>query len=559
MSVTETWSRFEREVLEPGNCLHCGACVGLAPDLLRFEETARGPLPRWWGVEPSPPRSPSPNPREARPPGEGEAQTREVDFSGAGRGNEGEREALPSGGEGKAQAAAEASRAGASLSRKVGFSGAGRGIEGEGRLDLAWAICPGRGIPYPELFDFLGRTPDNWLLGPFRKMWIGHAGDEAIRRRGASGGVISSVLIHLLATGRIDGAVVLRQGAVTPDAATPVIARTREEVLAAAQSVYAVTPMLSILPEMAAFPGRLAFVGLPEQVAALRMLQAAGDPAAEKVVFVAGPYTGTNMYHGAVRAFLRGHGVGDEVAIAKLEWRAGEWPGYLRVETADGRVYSAHKFYYNYLIPFFISRNCQIIPDFTNEATDLSVGDAWAPELESAGGGHSVVVARSAEAEALLGEMHAEGRLALRAIDWQTAAAMHGHMIDFKKRGAFLRLDAQARRGVPIPDYGYRPEAIDNGRRIVETVISGSFRFGRQGWARSLVARLPLGIVGPAFNALRKGWKSISKPTKRKGLAEVAFSFHRNPGRWAEIAGRAGCLEGSEGMETAARAGTEAP
>ena len=47
MSGPPLWNRFEREVIEPGNCLHCGACVGLAPQLLRFEETSRGPLPVW--------------------------------------------------------------------------------------------------------------------------------------------------------------------------------------------------------------------------------------------------------------------------------------------------------------------------------------------------------------------------------------------------------------------------------------------------------------------------------------------------------------------------------
>ncbi len=455
----QLWKRFEREVVEPGNCLHCGACVGLAPGALRFEETPRGPLPRLVDPESS-----------------------------------------------------------------LGTD-----------LSLAWAVCPGRGIPYPELFDHLGRPPESWLIGPFERIWIGHAKDESIRRRGASGGVISATLIHLLETGRIDGAVVCRQGVPTPEVASPVIARSRDEVLAAAQSVYAVTPMLAMLPEMAKFEGKLAFVGLPEQVAALRMLQAAGDPAALKVVFVAGPYVGTNMYRGAVRAFLRGHGVRDDVPISRLEWRAGEWPGHLRVETADGRVFSAQKFYYNYLIPFFISRNCQIIPDFTNEATDLSVGDAWSPELETAGGGHSVVIARSTAAAEVLDEMAGAGRLALQPIDWRRAATMHGHMIDFKKRGAFLRLDAQARRGRPVPDYGYRPAAIVRERRVVESVISGSFRFGRQGWARWLVSRLPLGLVGPAFNALRKGWKSISKPTKRKGLASVDFTFRRNPERWSEI------------------------
>ncbi len=469
MSAAPVWERFRREVIDPGNCMHCGACVGLAPELLEFTETDRGPLPR---------------PRRALGAADDEA------------------------------------------------------------LRLAWAVCPGRGVPYPELFSFLGYPVDGpaRLLGPHLKLWTGHAAEPEVRRRGASGGVISRVLIHLLESGAVQGAVVLRQGARGPEAAAPVIATTREEVLAAAQSVYAVTPVLDLLPAMAVFPGRLAFVGLPEQVAALRLLQAAGHPAVRKVDFVLGPYVGTNMYRGAVRAFLRAQGIPDEVPITRLEWRAGEWPGHLRVETADGRVLTAQKFYYNYLIPFYASRNCQITPDFANEATDLSVGDAWSPELEAAGGGWSVVVGRSARAVALVEEMAARGLLVLEPLAFERAAAMHGHMIDFKKRGTFVRLDAQRRRGLPVPEYGYRPASVPRDRRLVEGVIRAAFAVGRRRWARRLVEALPLGVVGPAFNALRKGWKQASKPTKRKGLAEVEFVVTPQPERWREVlsAGREG-------------------
>lgn len=460
MSV-DYWSLFQQTVIEPGNCTHCGACVGLCPDLLEFRETSRGPLPH--------------------------------------------------------------------LSRPLTAAD-------ESPLSLAWAVCSGRGVPYPDLFKAMrGALPHNWLTGPYRQLFTGYAANPAIRRRGASGGVISRILIHLLETGQIEGAVVLKQGLKRPDKAAPLIAKNREEVLAAAQSVYAVTPTLTLLPAMEAFVGRLAFVGLPEQVAALRMLQAAGHPAAQKVVFVAGPYTGTNMYFGAVRAFLRSQGVADKVAITSLQWRAGEWPGYLQVDVEDGRVFKAEKFYYNYLIPFYISRNCQITPDFTNELTDISVGDAWSPKFESSGGGHSVIVARSQLAETVLADMQAADELTLTSVDVNQALSMHGHMLDFKKRGTYIRLAWQQRQGRPIPEFGYHPETMPFSRRLVELVISGSFAIGRFSLARWLIARLPLGLVGPAFNTLRKTWKGLSKPTKRKGLGEARFVLTDVGDRWQEI------------------------
>jgi len=454
------WERFQSEVIKPGNCTHCGACVGLHPDLLKFQETDRGPLPQLAC-----------------------ALTPEIDQG----------------------------------------------------LALAWAVCPGRGVPYPDLFAALDYKPENWLVGAYRRVFTGFATETAIRQRGASGGVISRVLIHLLESGQVEGAVVLRQGLKHPETATPTIATNREQVLAAAQSVYAVTPVLTVLPEIAAFPGRLAFVGLPEQVAALRMLQVAGHPAAQKVEFVLGPYTGTNMYAGAVRAFLRARGVSEQMPIRSLQWRAGEWPGYLRIETADGQVFKAEKFYYNYLIPFYISRNCQITPDFSNELTDLSVGDAWSPKFERARGGHSVILVRSPKAQQVIEQMTQAGELALEEIPINQALAMHGHMLDFKKRGTFIRLEAQQQRGQPVPTFGYRPASITAARRAVEGVISGSFAIGRQPWARWLIAKLPLEIVGPVFNTLRKTWKGLSKPTKRKGLGEAQFVISRNSARFQEL------------------------
>src|SRR3989304_4162969 len=402
-------------------------------------------------------------------------------------------------------------------------------------LELAWAVCSGRGAPYPELFEYLNYNPDNWLIGPYSQLFTGFATDPAIRNRCASGGVISQVLIHLLESGQLEGAVVLCHGLHSPELAAPVIATNRQQVLAAAQSIYAVTPLLTILPDIAVFQGRLAFVGLPEQVVTLRMLQVAGHPAAQKVVFVAGPFTGTNMYFGAVRAFLRAKGVPDHIAITSLQWRAGEWPGYLQVEISDGRIFKVKKFNYNYLIPFYISRNCQITPDFTNDLTDLSVGDAWSPKFEKAGGGHSVIIVRSKKAQETLKDLQKSGDLALESISFDQVLAMHSHMLDFKKRGAFIRLEAQRKRGLPVPDFGYKPEHIPQGRRLAEMIISSCFALGRRHWARWFVSKLPLEFIGPIFDIIRKTWKTLSKPTKRRGLGDTTFIVTLNDSRWQEL------------------------
>lgn len=404
---------------------------------------------------------------------------------------------------------------------------------------LAYDACPGKGIHYPAANQALfGRLPENWLLGYYRNLYVGYAATPHIRRRGASGGVITQILIYLLQRGLVDGAVVLQQGQPRPWLAQPIIARTPDEIIAASQSVYAPAPVNTILPQMEAFGGRLAYVGLPDQVAALRHLQQAGHKGAGRVDYVLGPYVGTAMYLGAIDSYLRSNGVRSREEIASLRYREGEWPGYLQICLRDGRVLRAKKFYYNYLIPFYITQASLQAVDFSNELTDISVGDAWHPRYEVRGEGYSVVVSRSERASALLQQMVHEGLLELEQIAEKEALGMHGHMIDFKKRGAFIRNDWRRRSGRPAPSYGYRPQQVPFSRKVVEFVIVFLFATCRTQLARRLVQWLPLRFIGPIFDMLRRAWKAASKPVKRQGLRSVTFVVPATPGNSTDAAVR---------------------
>jgi coenzyme F420 hydrogenase subunit beta len=229
------------------------------------------------------------------------------------------------------------------------------------------------------------------------------------------------------------------------------------------------------------------------------------------------------MYQCSVESFLRSHGVKSINEVTELKYREGEWPGYLQIKLQDGRVLKAEKFYYNYLIPFYITRSSLLAVDFTNELTDISVGDAWHPQYEAMGEGFSVVVARSPQAVALLADMHTAHVVTLEEISLAQTLNMHGHMIDFKKRGTFIRLNWRQKMGKRRPYFGYQPSHMPLSRQLVELVISGIFGLCGTRLARKLVEFMPIGLIGPLFNTLRQSWKNLSKPTKRKGLANVDF------------------------------------
>jgi len=204
--------------------------------------------------------------------------------------------------------------------------------------------------------------------------------------------------------------------------------------------------------------------------------------------------------------------------IRKLYFRYGEWPGKMRVELDDGRAVELPKFHANYLIPFHILKNSLLCTDFTNEYTDVSGGDAWAPVYEERGKGFSMVISRSLAGEKILREMAEAGRLDLLPIAEHEAIDMHSHGYDLKKRGAFIRMKYRSWLGLPNPDYGYSLKGFSTSRYLMEIVIDALFLILGTPFSRWFAERIPPSTIGKVFEKARKLWKKSTHNIKREEL-----------------------------------------
>jgi len=296
------------------------------------------------------------------------------------------------------------------------------------------------------------------------------------------------------------------------------IATSRDQILKAAQSKYIITSVNEILPEMEAFQGRLAYVGLPGQVQSIRKLLALDHPSVKNIRYIFGPFYGNTLHFSSVRSFLRSYGEKDYQNIRKLYFRYGEWPGNMRVEMVSGRIIELPKFHANYLIPFHILKNSLLCTDLSNEFTDISGGDAWAPTYEERGKGFSMVLARSVAGEDILKKMLAAGWITLHDIDVNEAITMHSHGYDLKKRGSFIRIRFRKMIGLPVPDYGYTLKGFALSRYLMELVILSLFLALGTGPARFLVERVPPALIGRLFEHTRKAWKKSTHKIKRNNL-----------------------------------------
>ena len=386
--------------------------------------------------------------------------------------------------------------------------------------DRLWTACSGKDFNFPEYNDFFYKEAAHFheYIGSYQNIYIGYSEDKHIRLNSASGGIISAILIYLLEKREIDGVVTLRMSHQKPWLSEPFIATTRQEILEAAQSKYTISSVNEILPEVEKFTGKLAYVGIPPQVQSIRKLQKINDPAVKNIKYIFGPFYGNTLYFSSVKSFLKTYGEKDFRKVKKLYFRYGEWPGNMRIEMESGRVIELKKFHANYLIPFHVLKNSLYCTDFTNEFTDISGGDAWAPVYEDRGKGFSMIITRTKKGQQILDEMVKDGWLSADLIAEDEAIKMHSHGYDFKKRGSFIRIKFRKLTGKNIPNYGYKINGFGASRYIMEMVISSLFILLSTGLARWSVEQFPPGFIGKLFEKARTAWKNSTKKIKQEKL-----------------------------------------
>ncbi|MHC4519231.1 MAG: coenzyme F420 hydrogenase/dehydrogenase beta subunit N-terminal domain-containing protein, partial [Planctomycetota bacterium] len=139
------------------------------------------------------------------------------------------------------------------------------------RCGLCLDVCPGRGVDFEAFTSTLmGDIPENVALGKYLGSYVGHAIDKDIRYRGASGGLVTALLVNALERGSIDGALVTRMRPAQPLEPKPFIARTKEEIILAARSKYCPVPAGVAVSKIFASKGRFAVVGLPCHIQGIR-------------------------------------------------------------------------------------------------------------------------------------------------------------------------------------------------------------------------------------------------------------------------------------------------
>ena len=315
-------------------------------------------------------------------------------------------------------------------------------------------VCPGAEIDMDLLNrQVFGTLPENYWAGNTRQAYLGYSPNDTLKKTSASGGIVSSLIIHAIETGMIQGAYLLTPQQGSPFELKAVLATDKEAVLKSAGSFYWPAPIGQCLREIRQAEGKFAFVGLPCEIQALRKAQAINKGLQDKIAFTIGLYCGGRPTIQGQRFTFSLYGV-DLADVDKIKYREPEWPGHLKITLKNGE--EAH-FYkpdqlQGYAMHLFSHPRCILCHDATSDLADISTGDAhWLEDVRKPEE-KSIIVARTKAGLDLLESAREADKVILREVGVDKFVYSQRRPITHKKLALRARLKIADRLfGMQIP------------------------------------------------------------------------------------------------------------
>lgn len=378
---------------------------------------------------------------------------------------------------------------------------------------LCLECCSGCSLDFEKLnSEVFGKQPDDFTIGNFLECYLGHSADYEIRRNSSSGGIVSHLLIFALEKGLIDGALVVRMNEKKPLEPLPFIARTGKEIVSASKSKYCPVALNVALKEILAEDGKYAVVGLPCHIHGIRKAESNIKGLKEKIVLHIGLFCSHTVNFFGTDLLLRKFGVKQE-QLDRIDYRGFGWPGFMFIRLKDGSsllipyVGGWNAYWPIFSSFFFTPMRCLMCPDEANELADISVGDAWLPELKEERNGESVIVARTREGEKILNIAASSGAIFLKPVECEKVKHSQAEPLRFKKDDLGVRLALIKSSRMKIPDI--------NGEKVSSFSISSFARnlfvlFNMQASENKFLRRFMIFVPFPIFRLYYGVYKFLS-------------------------------------------------
>ena len=317
-------------------------------------------------------------------------------------------------------------------------------------------ICPGISPLSLEYFLEENQNSNN-LIGRYISCYFGHTTDFNIRYDSSSGGIATSLICHLLENKLIDGAILTKMDSDNPLRAESFIARTTADVITSKGSKYCPTSPVKVIKQIrnSKSEEKFAFVGLPCHINAIRKLQKKYPWIKEKIVLSIGIFCSHGVTEdGTINLFRKFDINSDE--ISSLRYRGHGWPGGISINYKNScEVFIPLREYWVPLFSayFFTPPRCLTCSDLTAELADISLGDAWLPEIEkNDNAGTSIIITRSEIGEQIINSMEQKNEVRIINSNVEKIIRSQKGIINRKKINIIPRINILKFFGIPIPN-----------------------------------------------------------------------------------------------------------
>ncbi len=231
----------------------------------------------------------------------------------------------------------------------------------EGRC---YEICPRAKLDLEDLNQkVFGKPREDFVLGTHQAIYLAQSASKSIRGKAQYGGAVTGLLSYALDKKIIDGAILTGYSSDYSLLPEPVLATTREQILACASSKYTSAPSLKILDSSLKQCKKLAVVGRGCQVEALRKRMIVEPWISERVALVIGLFCMWALDYRKIYSHLAGQM--DVKTAKKFDIPYNRFVVY----TERGKKELDFE-----PIKGLRRATCDLCYDFTSELADLSVG-----------------------------------------------------------------------------------------------------------------------------------------------------------------------------------------
>ena len=300
----------------------------------------------------------------------------------------------------------------------------------EGRC---YDICPRTEVNLEDLNkEVFGHGRDNYVLGSNKSVLMSQSRESSVRERGQYGGTVTSLLIHGLESGEIDGALMAGESKRYGLLPEPVLAKSADDVLGCTGSKYSACPSLKLLDKAMRECERLAVVGRPCQVTAIRKRIGIEPEIADKISLVIGLFCMWSLDYKKLSEHLK-----DKLDMSEAKKVDIPYNRFV-VHTDSG----AKELDYG-PIQELRNKTCDYCFDFTSEFADVSVGSTeWKEDWNT-------LIVRTDRGEKAVESAKSGGKLAVEDMPEDRIELLRKASLGKKKRV----LDAIEGGECPVSDY----------------------------------------------------------------------------------------------------------